>query len=225
MAATVSALSPASCHRRRQRGTTLLEALITVLVLGLAGLAYAALQVRGVSSNASAAWRSQATVLAAEGQFTDAMPEILIGRVDGPVGQAFANMMAQSKGHTAMFAIRACNQLVRPATITVPKVTLKDMANVDLFGGVVQSATADAVVDCLIDGTIPKALANELCIISLVWIDPRCAKDPNLDKKDMYRTNYEATKLAIKRALANEPSVDELIANRHKIKHDMDDWS
>ena len=94
-------------------------------------------------------------------------------------------MMAQSKGHTAMFAIRACNQLVRPATIIVPKVTLKDAANIDLFGGVVQSATADAVVDCLIDGTIPKALANQLCIVSLVWIDPRCAKDPNLDKRDM----------------------------------------
>jgi len=167
----------------------------------------------------------EATVFAREGQFTDAMPEVLIGLTSGPVGQAFANMMAQSKGHTAMFAIRACNQLVRPATIIVPKVTLKDFANIDLFGGVVQGATADAVVDSLIDGTIPKALANELCIISLVWIDPRCAKDPNLDKKDMYRTNYEATKLAIKRALNNEPSVEELIANRHKIKHDMDDWS
>jgi 5,6,7,8-tetrahydromethanopterin hydro-lyase len=160
----------------------------------------------------------EATVFAREGQFTDAMPEILIGRTDGPVGQAFANMMAQSKGHTAMFAIRACNQLVRPATIIVPKVTLKDFANIDLYGGVVQSATADAVVDCLIDGTIPKDIANELCI-------PRCTKDPNLDKKDMYRTNHEATKLAIKRALNNEPSVDELIANRHTIKHDMDDWS
>jgi 5,6,7,8-tetrahydromethanopterin hydro-lyase len=167
----------------------------------------------------------EATVFAREGQFTDAMPEILIGRTDGPVGQAFANMMAQSKGHTAMFAIRACNQLVRPATILVPKVTLKDMANVDLFGGVVQSATADAVIDCVIDGTIPKAIANDLCIVSLVWIDPRCAKDPNLDKKDMYRTNHAATMLAIKRALANEPSIDELIANRHRIKHDMDDWS
>jgi len=167
----------------------------------------------------------EATVFAKDGQFTDAMPEILIGRTDGPVGQAFANLMAQSKGHTAMFAIRACNQLVRPATMLVPKVTLRDMANIDLFGGVVQSATADAVVDCLIDGTIPKAMANELCIISLVWIDPRCATDPNLDKRDMYRTNYEATKLALKRALANEPTVDELIANRHKIKHDMDDWS
>ena len=167
----------------------------------------------------------EATVFAREGQFTDAMPEILIGSTSGPVGQAFANMMAQSKGHTAMFAIRACNQMVRPATIVVPKVTLKNFANIDLFGGVVQGATADAVVDCLIEGIIPKALANELCIISLVWIDPRCATDPNLDKKDMYRTNYEATKLAIKRALNNEPSVDELIANRHKIKHDMDDWS
>ena len=167
----------------------------------------------------------EATVFAREGQFTDAMPEILIGRTSGPVGQAFANMMAQSKGHTAMFAIRACNQLVRPATIVVPKVTLKNFANIDLFGGVVQGATADAVLDCLIEGTIPKELANALCIISLVWIDPRCATDPNLDKKDMYRTNYEATKLAIKRALNNEPSVDELIANRHMIRHDMDDWS
>ena len=167
----------------------------------------------------------EATVLAREGQFTDAMPEILIGRTNGPVGQAFANMMAQSKGHTAMFAIRACNQLVRPATIVVPKVTLKDMANVDLFGGVVQSATADAVVDCLIEGIIPRTVANELCIVSLVWIDPRCAKDPNLDKRDMYRTNYEATKLAIQRAMNNEPSVETLIENRHKIRHDMDDWS
>jgi 5,6,7,8-tetrahydromethanopterin hydro-lyase len=167
----------------------------------------------------------EATVFAREGQFTDAMPEILIGRTDGPVGHAFANMMAQSKGHTAMFAIRACNQLVRPATIMVPKVTLKDFANIELFGGVVQSATADAVVDCLIEGIIPKELADELCIVSLVWIDPRCAKDPNLDKKDMYRTNHEATRLAIQRALADEPSVETLIANRHTIKHDMDDWS
>ena len=68
-------------------------------------------------------------------------------------------------------------------------------------------------------------MADDLCIISLVWIDPRCATDSNLDKKDMYRTNYEATKLAIKRALNNEPGFDELIANRHTIKHDYDDWS
>lgn len=163
----------------------------------------------------------EATVLAAEGQATDAMPEILIGSTDGPVGQAFANMMGQTAGHTRMFAIRACNQMVRPATMIVPKVTMKSSAYVNLFGGVVQSATADAVLDCVIENILPRDQVNDLCIISLVWIDPRCANDPNLDEQDLYRTNYEATKLAIARAMRDEPTIDELIANRHKIVHDM----
>ncbi|HET6756585.1 MAG TPA: formaldehyde-activating enzyme, partial [Burkholderiales bacterium] len=147
----------------------------------------------------------EATVLAREGQFTDAMPEILIGDVAGPVGHAFASMMGQTAGHTRMFAIRACNQLVRPATIMVPKVTMKSTAYVELFGGVVQSATADAVLDCVIENILPRDRVDELCIIALVWIDPRCASDKNLDKKDLYRANYEATKLAIRRALLGEP--------------------
>lgn len=165
----------------------------------------------------------EATVLAREGQFTDAMPEILIGDVAGPVGHAFASMMGQTAGHTRMFAIRACNQLVRPATIMVPKVTMKSTAYVELFGGVVQSATADAVLDCVIENILPRDRVDELCIIALVWIDPRCASDKNLNKKDLYRANYESTKLAIRRALSGEPTIDELIANRHTIKHDMYD--
>jgi formaldehyde-activating enzyme len=165
----------------------------------------------------------EATVFAADGQYTDAMPEILIGQVNGPVGQAFANMMGQTAGHTRMLAIRACNQQVRPATMMVPKVTIKNSAYVNLFGGVVQSATADAVLDCVIEGIIPRDQVNHLCIISLIWLDPQCASDPNLDEKDLYRTNYEATKLAIQRALRDEPTVEQLIANRHKIKHDMYD--
>lgn len=165
----------------------------------------------------------EATVFAAEGQSTDAMPEILIGHVNGPVGQAFANMMGQTAGHTRMFAIRACNQMVRPATMMVPKVTIKNSAYINLFGGVVQSATADAVLDCVIEGVIPRDQINQLCIISLIWLDPLCVEDPNLDEKDLYRTNYEATKLAIRRALNDEPGIDELIGNRHSIKHDMFD--
>jgi formaldehyde-activating enzyme len=165
----------------------------------------------------------EATVLAKEGQFTDAMPEILLGDVAGPVGYAFANMMGQTVGHTRMFAIRACNCLVRPATLIVPKVTLKDSANVNLFGGVVQSATADAIVDCVAGKIIPRRLVDSICIISLVWIDPRCAKDPNLDRNDMYRTNYEATKLAIHRAVKSEPTISQLIASRHTVMHDCYD--
>jgi len=163
----------------------------------------------------------EATVFAAEGQLTDAMPEILIGDIDGPVGHAFANMIGQTEGHPRMFAIRACNQTVKPATMMVPKVTIKSDAYVNLFGGPVQSAIADAVLDSVIEGVIPKDQVNRLCIVAMIWITPGCEKDKNLDRKDLYRTNYESMKLAIKRAMNDEPGIDELIANRHKIHHEM----
>lgn len=163
----------------------------------------------------------EATVFSEGKDVTAAMPEIVIGAVDGPVGTAFANMMAQSKGHTAMFAVRDINQMVRPATMMVPKVTLKDAANIDLFGGVVQAGVADGIVDAVIEGIIPKDQVNDLCIIALLWVDPNAAKQTDLDKADMYKNNYEAIKLALKRALNDEPSIDELIKNRHTIKHCM----
>lgn len=161
----------------------------------------------------------EATVLAAEGQFTDAMPEVVIGSIRGPVGQAFASMMGQVKGHTRMFVVRDLNQSVKPATMMTTKVTIKNMAYAELLGGVVQAAMGDAIVDCLIDDILPKDQAEELCMIITVWLDPRCADDENLDHKDLYRTNYDATKLAISRAMTGSPTVEELIANRKTIKH------
>ena len=161
----------------------------------------------------------EATVLAKEGQATDAMPEVLIGSVRGPVGQAFASMMGQSAGHTRMFVVRDLNQMVRPATMMTCKVTIPSAEYVELLGGVVQGAMGDAIVDCLSEGILPKDQADELCMIIMVWLDPRCPEDPNLDKADLYRTNYEATKLAISRAMTGKPTADELIANRKSVKH------
>jgi len=62
------ATRPAISHapHGRRRGFALIEALIAVLLLSLTALAYAALQVRGLSANTSAMWRSKATILAYE---------------------------------------------------------------------------------------------------------------------------------------------------------------
>lgn len=161
----------------------------------------------------------EATVFAAEGQYTDAMPEVLIGSTRGPAGQAFASMMGQVQGHTRMFVVRDCNQLVRPATMMTTKATIQSLEYVDLLGGVVQGAIGDAIVDCLAEGIIPRDVVDDICMIVMVWLDPRCADHAELDKADLYRTNYEATKIAISRALTGQPTVDELIANRKTVKH------
>jgi formaldehyde-activating enzyme len=161
----------------------------------------------------------EATVLAADGQFTDAMPEVMIGDVKGPVGHAFAAMAGQVAGHPRMFVIRDCNQMVRPPTMMTTKMTVRSEAYVELLGGVVQGAIGDAIVDCVAEGLLPKATIDELCMIVMVWLDPRCATDQNLDKRDLYRTNYEATKLAVARAMKGEPTVEDLIGNRKAISH------
>jgi formaldehyde-activating enzyme len=161
----------------------------------------------------------EATVLAAEGQYTDAMPEVLIGSVRGPVGQAFAAMMGQVQGHTRMFVVRDLNQLVRPATMMTTKTTIRSAQYVELLGGVVQGAIGDAIVDCVIEGILPRAEVDDICMIIMVWLDERCASHAELDRRDLYRTQYEATKLAIARAMKGEPSIDELIRNRKTVKH------
>ncbi|MBP6903182.1 MAG: type IV pilus modification protein PilV [Burkholderiaceae bacterium] len=47
-----------------RRGIVLIEAMIAVLLLSMAALGYAAMQMRGLSGNAGAMWRSKATLLA-----------------------------------------------------------------------------------------------------------------------------------------------------------------
>ncbi|MEX8494421.1 type IV pilus modification protein PilV [Sphaerotilus sp.] len=63
-------LKPTMCIRRRPRGRgagfALVEVLVTVVILAIAALGYAALQLRGLSTNSSAMWRSKATMLAYE---------------------------------------------------------------------------------------------------------------------------------------------------------------
>ena len=52
--------------RRPLRGVALMEALVAVVLLSMGALAYAALQLRGLSSNTSSMWRSKAAMLAYE---------------------------------------------------------------------------------------------------------------------------------------------------------------
>jgi formaldehyde-activating enzyme len=161
----------------------------------------------------------EATVFASEGQFTDAMPEVVIGSIKGPVGTAFATLLGQTAGHTRMFILRDCNQQVRPSAIMTSKATITSAEYIELLGGVVQAALGDAIIDAVANGIIQKEITNDIAIIVTVWLDPRTATHANLDKKELYKNNYEALTTALTRAVKQEPTIDELIANRKTIRH------
>lgn len=133
--------------------------------------------------------------------------DLLIGDKAGPVGIAFANALAnQSAGHTNLLAVVSPNIPAKPATVMITKVTLKGSKQVIQMFGPAQAAVARAVVDSVESGIIDKSQAENLVIVCGVFIAPSA----NSNEK-IYKNNYEATKLAIARAMKNEPKIDAII--------------
>jgi len=141
--------------------------------------------------------------------------DLLIGSKDGPVGVAFANALAnQKQGHSNLLAVLTPNLMCKPAAVLVTKVTIKGADQAVQMFGPAQKAVAKAVTDCVAEGTLSKNHTEDLVIIAGVFI--------HWDAKDndkIYKYNYEATKLAIQRAMRQEPKIDEVLAKKDTVKH------
>lgn len=151
---------------------------------------------------------------------TAAEPEVAIGEMSGPMGVAFATLLGdQVKGHTRVLAILNTDIMVRPATIMVSKVTVKDTKYTNILMGTVQAAIANGVLDAVRNGDIPKEKVHDLGIIVSVWLNPIVAEQDELDHQVLFNIHREATAKAIHKAMCNEPSIDWLLENQDKIVH------
>ena len=141
--------------------------------------------------------------------------DLVIGRRGSSVEQAFVTALASpARGHTPLLAVLTPNIPAKPSTLMVNKVTIKNAGQALLIFGPAQAAVAKAVVDSVAEGVIPEAEADNLLIIASVFIEWDAA-----EKKKIYDWNYEATKLAIRRAVKSEPAVAEVLAQKDTAKH------
>ena len=149
-----------------------------------------------------------------------AEPEIIIGELDGPVGIALATLLGdQAKGHTKVFAILGSDVQVKPATLMVSKVTVKDSRYTNILMGTVQAAIAHGVLDAVRSGDIPKGKVNDLGIIYSVWLDPSVTEEEDLDHKALFDIHREATVKVIHKAMRGEPTIDWLLENQGSVEH------
>jgi len=141
--------------------------------------------------------------------------DLLMGDKEGPIGSAFANAVSQlSAGHTPLLAVVRPNLLTKPVTLVIPKVTLKDMSQVNEMFGPVQAAVAKAVADCVEEGLFNGVDIEKVAILASVFVHPD-AKDYNR----LYRYNYGAMKLALNRALAAFPDAKTLVYEKDRAAH------
>ena len=147
---------------------------------------------------------------------------MVIGELDGPVGYALAKLIGdQVKGHTRVWAILNSDVQVRPATLMVSKVTVKDARYTAILMGTVQAGIAHGVLDAVRAGDIPKEKANDLGIVYSVWLDPAILAVPEgeIDHAALFNVNREATAKVIRKAMRNEPTIDWLLENQDKVSH------
>jgi 5,6,7,8-tetrahydromethanopterin hydro-lyase len=140
--------------------------------------------------------------------------DLLIGDKNGPVGQAFAQALANQKQGFSNLLAGVPNTICKPAAVMITKVTIKGANQAVQMFGPAQKAVGMAVLDSVAAGVIPKAEAENLVIVAGVFI--------HWDAKDndkIYQYNYEATKLAIQRAMRGEPKIDEVLSRKDTLKH------
>ena len=141
--------------------------------------------------------------------------DLMIGKKEGPLGEAYARAKANpTPGHEPLVAILEPNVLVKPITLMVPTVTIKNMRQASMVYGPAQAGVAKAVADSLADGSIPKDLAEELIVIANVFVHPSA-----IDRQRVYINNYKTMRHALRKAIEGRPSADEVIENKDRSKH------
>ena len=101
----------------------------------------------------------------------------------------------------------------------MPKVTVKDFGQIQKIFGPAQAAVAKAVADSVEEGIIPKEKADGWVIICSVFVHPEAK-----DFRKIYHYNYGATKLALKRAMTNAPTLDKIMYDKDRAKHPIMDF-
>jgi 5,6,7,8-tetrahydromethanopterin hydro-lyase len=141
--------------------------------------------------------------------------DLILGPRGSAAETAFCNTLANNKdGFTSLLAVVAPNLVCKPNTVMFNKVTIKNATQAVQMFGPAQRAVAMAVADCVEDGTIPKAEAENVFVLVGVFIHWEAKDDAKIQK-----FNYEATKLAIKRAVAGEPQVKEVLKKKAEVAH------
>ncbi|MBC5782217.1 formaldehyde-activating enzyme [Ramlibacter sp. USB13] len=141
--------------------------------------------------------------------------DLIIGPRGSPAETAFANALTNNKdGFTSLLAVVAPNLPAKPHTVMFNKVTIKGAKQAVQMFGPAQHGVALAVADCVEDGTIPLAEAEDLFVCVGVFIHWQAEDD-----KKIQEFNYRATKESIKRAVNREPSPAQIVEKKYTVAH------
>ena len=141
--------------------------------------------------------------------------DLIIGPRGSAAERAFSRTLTtQRQGVNGLLAVVAPNLMTKPPTVMFNKVTIKGAKQAVQMFGPAQRGVSLAVMDCVADGTIPQDEADNVFICVGVFIHWMADDDAKIQQY-----NYEATKESIKRAVAREPKVADVVKQYKTSSH------
>jgi len=132
--------------------------------------------------------------------------DLIMGPRGSPAEEAFTRGLANNKdGFTSLLAILAPNVPCKPNAIVFNKVTIRNARQAVQMFGPAQYGVARAIQDCVAEGIIPRAEADDIYICVGVFVHWEASNAARIQD-----FNYRATREAIARAIAGWPSVREV---------------
>jgi formaldehyde-activating enzyme len=124
--------------------------------------------------------------------------DLVCGTKTSTLGEAWAYQLTYPRhGFEALTAILEPNLTIRPSTLIVPTVELKDLRQANMVYGPVQNAVAKAIVDKLAEGVIDHERMKSDLILAQATVHPQA-----LDRRLLHRHAYQATCAAIDHAFS-----------------------
>lgn len=142
-----------------------------------------------------------------------------IDLIMGPRGSAAETAFCialtnQKPGDNALLSVVAPNLMTKPPTVMFNKVDIKHAQQAVQMFGPAQYGVASAVVDSVRDGMIPLAEVDDVFVCVGVFIHWEAK-----DQQKIQDWNYQATKLAIRRAVTNMPTAEQVLEMEHRVRH------
>ena len=135
--------------------------------------------------------------------------DLLLGKNDGPVGQAIARARREPRpGHETAIICK------HPLTMLVPTVTVRGEKARQLVYGEAAEGISLALEHSIANHNLPSEILDGICLIANVFVHP-AASIPQRVKIN----NYKAMRGAIRKALEGRPTLHELIAEKEAARH------
>ncbi len=135
--------------------------------------------------------------------------DLLIGRVEGPVGRALERARSEPRpGHEVAVV---CD---RPLTLLVPTVTVRGNKAKQLVYEEAASGVRLAIEHAVDHHNLPAAILGEVCMIANVFVHPAASI-----RQRVKINNYKAMRGAIRKALEERPALSELVAEAQSARH------